>query len=63
MTLNDELTIIDETLAELEGRRVEIINHMKIVTERVDHRGNLEIIPFPKHDVQVATYSVPRHVW
>jgi tetrahydromethanopterin S-methyltransferase subunit B len=60
MTLNDELTVIDETIAELEGRRTEIINRMDL-TGRTQ-TGN--VITFPARQGVVATsYSTPRHVW
>jgi hypothetical protein len=31
MTLKDELEVIDETIAELESRRIDIINRMKVM--------------------------------
>jgi hypothetical protein len=60
MTLNDELTVIDETIAELERRRTEIINRMDL-TGRTQ-AGN--VITFPKRPgVVAASYTTPRHVW
>jgi hypothetical protein len=49
MTLNDELNVLDETIAELEGRRTELINR---IANRVSDRGSLgrgssNVLDFP----------------
>ena len=61
MTLNDELTVIDQTISELEGRRTEIINNMDAPT-------GPNIIQFPRQlgMVRVETYrgsGTRRHIW
>lgn len=64
MTLNDELTVIDETISELEGRRTEIINRMA-VTLQVTGTGGSKVIPFPsKPRVTVRKYTGSAgHIW
>jgi hypothetical protein len=44
MTLDDELHVIDETIAELEGRRTELICR---ITNRVNDRGSSKVLEFP----------------
>jgi hypothetical protein len=44
MTLDDELHVIDETIAELEGRRIELICR---ITNRVNDRGSSKVLEFP----------------
>jgi hypothetical protein len=49
MTLDDELNVLDETIAELEGRRTELINR---ITNRVSDRassgrGSSNVLDFP----------------
>jgi len=61
MTLNDELAVIDETIAELEDRRTEIIHRLE-VSARATAAGNL--LQFPNRPAVVVTsYGAPRHVW
>ncbi len=63
MTLNDELTVIDETIAELEGRRTELINRMDLSGRRRPKAGK-NVIEFPKRPAVVeASYQGARHVW
>jgi hypothetical protein len=65
MTLNDELNVIDETIAELEGRRAEIINR---ITDRVSdadssHQDSAKILSFPNR-VRVRKHStIPGEGW
>lgn len=62
MTLTDELEVIDQTLAELDGRRTEIVNQM--VCKPTRQKGKL--VQFPRRDairVQVYTHEVNRHIW
>jgi hypothetical protein len=60
MTLQDQLTVIDETIAKLEGRRTEIINRMDLSSRQ--HAVN--VIVFPNRTAVVeTTYSAGRHVW
>jgi hypothetical protein len=63
MTLNDELQVIDETLAELENRRIEIINQMERVKVERSANRDTKVIQFPRLSVTVSTYRAARHVW
>jgi hypothetical protein len=61
MTLDDELNVIDATIAELEERRTNIIHRME-ASARATATGNL--LQFPNRPAVVATsYGAPRHVW
>jgi hypothetical protein len=61
MTLKDELAVIDETIAELEGRRTEIIHKMGSAI-RVASAGNL--LEFPNQSDVVVTRSKTRNpIW
>ena len=61
MTLNDELTVIDEALAELEGRRTAIINRMD-ASSRPQVGKN--VIVFPNRPSVIETsYKGARYVW
>jgi hypothetical protein len=65
MTLNDELLVIDETIAELEGRRTEIINRMEVSGRpktTVAAATNLLSFPTPPA-VVVTSYRAARHPW
>jgi hypothetical protein len=60
MTLNDELIVLDETIAELEGRHTEIINRMDFPAQ--PQAAN--VIRFPARTaVAETTYGTARHVW
>jgi hypothetical protein len=63
MTLKDELKIIDETMAELESRRIDIINRMEVVKRKLGANRNSNLLPFPKPSVVVSRYNKTRHVW
>jgi hypothetical protein len=61
MTLDDELNVIDATIAELEECRTNIIHRME-ASARATATGNL--LQFPNRPAVVATsYGAPRHVW
>jgi len=63
MTLNDELIVIDETIAELEGRRTELINRMDLRGRRRP-AADKNVIEFPNgSSVVEARYHDARHVW
>ena len=58
VTLNDELTVIDQTITELEGRRTEILN-------KLETGAGPKLIQFPRTPaVSVEVYSgIPRPLW
>jgi hypothetical protein len=61
MMIQDELEVIDQTISELEGRRVEIINRMEKLKDNLG--SGKKVIPFPKPAIAVISYTSPRHVW
>ncbi len=63
MTLNDELEVIDETIAELESRRIEIINRMESVKVEPSSNRDRNVLQFPRSSVVASTYTTARHVW
>jgi 5,10-methylene-tetrahydrofolate dehydrogenase/methenyl tetrahydrofolate cyclohydrolase len=66
MTINDELNVIDETIAELEGRRIEIINRMEVSgrPRAAAMVSSANVVEFPtRPSVVVSSYSNARHVW
>jgi hypothetical protein len=69
MTLNDELLVIDETIAELDGRRTEIINRMEMTGRSRRPRAaamatSANVLAFPaRPSVLVSSYKAARHVW
>lgn len=69
MTSKDELTIIDEAIAELEERRTEIINRMGENDRPKVTTGDASVAPanvimFPSRpSVIETTYNTPRHIW
>jgi hypothetical protein len=64
MTLNDELLVIDETIAELEGRRTEIINRMEVSGWPHSTMRTSNLLAFPSQPAVVVTsYRAARHPW
>jgi hypothetical protein len=64
MTLNDELDVIDETIAELEGRRTDIINRMEVAGRPRTISSSNKVLSFPaRSEVVVTSYKSARHVW
>jgi hypothetical protein len=63
MTLKDELEVIDETIAELESRRIDIINRMEVVKRKLGSNRDGNLLPFPNPSVVISRYSKTRHVW
>jgi hypothetical protein len=62
MTLGDQLEVVDETIAQLERRRTEIIHRMYDANAPASAVGNL--LQFPNRaSVVVASYGTPRHAW
>jgi hypothetical protein len=63
MTLNDELVVIDETIAELETRRIDIISRMEVLKRQIGSSRDGNLLPFPRPSVMVSRYNKARHVW
>jgi hypothetical protein len=63
MTLNDELEVIDETIAELEGRRIEIIHKMETLNVEIPSNFQGNLLGFPKSSIVVSKYSKKGDVW
>jgi hypothetical protein len=64
MALNDELQVIDETIAVLENRRTEIVNQMESLSANRYSGGPSKVIQFPSITLIRVDKSKPgSHVW
>ncbi|MBB5329449.1 hypothetical protein [Tunturiibacter gelidoferens] len=60
ITLDDELEVIDQTIDELEARRVDLIHRMTAVQQPT---GSGKVIRFPGVSVTVRDSGTHEHIW
>ena len=54
MTLNDEITVIDQTISELAGRRTEIITQRECQPTSQSEEAETELTPSPRPSLSIT---------